>query len=142
MKNRQLIVHWIMKNSDAVVSEKRDGKTYYRITDYEKMRTAVGLLLAEIMRIKAEGDFKAAKELVDTYGLKVDVALRDEVQERVRSLDAPAYTGFVEPVLTPVMDPEGKIVDVKVSYPLSLADQMLSWSAATRKMTVPGEGKR
>jgi dipeptidyl-peptidase III len=142
MKNRQLIVHYIMKNSDAVVSEKRDGKTYYRITSYEKMRAAVGKLLAEIMRIKAEGDFKAAKELIDTYGLKVDVALRDEVQERVRSLDTPAYTGFVEPVLTPVMDPEGKIVDVKVSYPLSLPDQMLSWSATTRKMTAPAEGRR
>jgi dipeptidyl-peptidase-3 len=142
MKNRQLIVNWIMKNSNAIAVSQREGKTYYRITDYENMRSMVGKLLAEIMRIKAEGDFKAAKELIDTYGLKVDVALRDEVQSRVRSLDAPAYTGFVEPVLTPVMDPEGTIIDVKVAYPLSLADQMLSWSAATRKLTMPGEGKR
>jgi dipeptidyl-peptidase-3 len=142
MKNRQLIVGYIMKNSDAVVAEKRGGKTYYRITDYDKMRAEVGKLLAEIMRIKAEGDLKAARELVDGYGLKVDVALRDEVQERVRSLDSPSYTGFVQPVLTPVMDPEGKITDVKVSYPLSLADQMLSWSATTRKMTPLREGRR
>ncbi len=142
MKNRQLIVHYIMKNSDAVVAEKRDGKTYYRITDYDKMRVQVGKLLAEIMRIKAEGDLKAAGELVNGYGLKVDIGLRDEIQERVKSLDAPSYTGFVQPVLTPVMDPEAKIVDITVSYPLSLADQMLSYSAMTRKMTTPPELRR
>ena len=142
MKNRQLIVHYIMKNSDAVAVEKKNGKTYYRIIDYDKMRLAVGKLLSEIMRIKAEGDLKAAEQLVNTYGLKVDIALRDEVQERVKSLDAPAYTGFVQPVLTSVMDPEAKIVDVNVSYPLSLADQMLSYSAMTRKMTAPPEVRR
>jgi dipeptidyl-peptidase-3 len=142
MKNRQLIVHYIMKNSDAVAVEKRGGKTYYRITDYDKMHAAVGKLLAEIMRIKAEGDLKAARELVDTYGLKVDPALRDEVQERVKSLDTPAYTGFVQPVLSPVMDPEGKITDVRATYPLSLPDQMLSWSAMTRRLALGAEPRR
>lgn len=142
MKNRQLIVHYLLRNSNAVVVSKRDGKTFYRVADYDAMRVAVGELLAEIMRIKAEGDLGAAKALVDGYGLKVDVALRDEVQARVKSLDSPAYTGFVQPMLTPVMDPEGKVIDVKVSYPLSLADQMLSWSAASRKLTAPGEGRR
>jgi dipeptidyl-peptidase-3 len=142
MKNRQLIVHYIMKKSDAIAVEKRDGKTYYRITDYDRMHAAVGNLLAEIMRIKAEGDLKGAQQLVDTYGLKVDPALRDEVQERVKSLDSPAYTGFVMPVLTPVMDPEGKITDVTATYPLSLADQMLSWSAMTRKMSAPSGAGR
>jgi len=134
MKNRQLIVHYIMANSDAVAVEKRAGKTYYRVVDYDRMHAAVGKLLAEIMRIKAEGDLAAAQALVDTYGLKVDLALRDEVQERVRSLDSPAYTGFVMPELVPVMDPEAKMIDVKVEYPLDLATQMLSWSAETRKL--------
>ncbi len=142
LKNRQLIAHYIMKNSDAVVAEKKNGKTYYRIADYDKMHEMIGKLLAEIMRIKAEGDLKAAAQLVDTYGLKADIALRDEVQERVKSLDSPSYTGFVQPVLTPVMDPEAKIVDIRVSYPLSLADQMLSYSAMTRRLTAPPEVRR
>jgi dipeptidyl-peptidase-3 len=132
MKNRQLIVHYIIKNSDAVKVEKRDGKTFYLIVDYDRAREAVGKLLAEVMRIKAEGDLKAAKELIDTYGLKVDIALRDEVQERVKKLDLPSYTGFVQPKLEPVLDPEAKIADVKVSYPLDLATQMLEYSAFTR----------
>jgi dipeptidyl-peptidase-3 len=142
MKNRQLIVHYIMKNSEAVGVEKRDGKTYYRVLDYDKMHASVGVLLAEIMRIKAEGDFAAAKEMVDTYGLKVDIALRDEVQERVKNLDSPAYTGFVMPELVPVMDPEAKMIDVNVEYPLDLAAQMLSWSAATRNMASSPSGAR
>lgn len=132
MKNRQLIVHYLIKNKHGVVVERRDGKTYYRIVDYDSAREGVGKLLAEVMRIKAEGDLKAAKQLVDTYGLKVDVALRDEVQERVKKLDLPSYTGFVQPKLEPVLDPEAKVVDVKVSYPLDLATQMLEYSAFTR----------
>lgn len=136
MKNRQLIVNYIIKNSDAVKVEKREGKTYYRIVDYDKTREAVGTLLAEVMRIKAEGDLKAAKELIDTYGLKVDVTLRDEVQERVKKLDLPSYTGFVQPKLEPVMNPEAKIADVKISYPLDLAAQMLEYSAFTRNEKV------
>jgi len=142
MKNRQLIVYYIMKNSDAIGVEKKSGKTYYRVLDYDKMHAAVGKLLAEIMRIKGEGDFAAAKELVDTYGLKVDIALRDEVQKRVSTLDSPAYTGFVMPELVPVMDPEAKMTDVTVKYPLDLAAQMLSWSAATRgTRSAPMAGK-
>ena len=133
MKNRQLIAMYIIKNSDAVKVEQRDGKTYYRIVDYGKAREAAGRLLAEIMRIKAEGDLKAVKELVDTYGFKVDIALRDEVQERVKKLDLPAYTGFVQPKLEPVTDAGGKITDVKISYPVDLAKQMLEYSAFTRK---------
>jgi len=142
MKNRQLIVHYIMKNSDAIGVERRGGKTYYRVLDYDKMHASVGRLLAEIMRIKAEGDLEAAKEMVDTYGLKVDIALRDEVQERVKNLDSPAYTGFVMPELVPVMDAEAKMIDVNVEYPLDLAAQMLSWSAATRKMAEAPSGTR
>jgi len=142
MKNRQLIVHYIMKNSDAIAVEKRGGKTYYRILDYDKMHTSVGTLLAEIMRIKGEGDLAAGKELVDTYGLKVEIALRDEVQDRVKNLDSPAYTGFVMPELVPVMDPEAKIIDIRVEYPLDLAAQMISWSARTRKIAAAPSGTR
>jgi len=132
LKNRQLIVHYIIKNSDAIRVEKRDGKTYYRIVGFDGMRTSVGELLAEVMRIKAEGDLAAAKTLVDTYGLKVDIALRDEVQARVKDLNLPSYTGFVMPKLEPVNDPTAKIIDVKVTYPLDLAAQMLEWSAFTK----------
>ncbi len=132
MKNRQLIAYYIMQNSDAVKVEKKNGKTYYHIIDYEKAHEATGKLLAEIMRIKAEGDLPAIKELVDKYGLKVDVPLRDEVQDRIKKLDIAAYNGLVMPELEPLMDPEGKITDVKVTYPLDLAKQMLKYSAFTR----------
>ncbi len=134
MKDRQLIAHYIMQNSEAVKVETKDGKTFFRIVDFDKARESAGKLLAELMRIKAEGDLKAAKELIDKYGLKVDTKLRDEVQERVKKLDAPSYTGFVMPKLEPVMDPEANIVDVKVTYPLDLATQMLEYSAFTKRM--------
>ncbi len=132
MKNRQLIAHYIMKNSDAIITEIKDRKTYYRIVNYESMKKTVGELLAEVMRIKAEGDYEAAKKLIDTYALKVDIELRDEVQERAAKLDLPSYTGFVMPKLEPVMDPEAKIIDVKVSYPLDLTKQMLEYSSFTK----------
>jgi len=131
-KNRQLIVHYLLKSNYGVAAEKRDGKTYYRVLDYDKAREGVGVLLAEVMRIKAEGDFAACKTLVDTYGLKVDIALRDEVQERAHRLDLPAYTGFVQPKLEPVLGPTGKITDVKATHPLDLATQMLEYSQFTR----------
>ncbi len=134
MKNRQLIANYIIKNSEAVKIEKRDGKTFYHIVDFEKAHEVVGKLLAEIMRIKAEGDLKGAKKMIDTYGFKVDIALRDEVQERVKKLDDAAYSGFVMPKLEPVSDASGKIVDVKVSYPCDLAVQMLEYSAFTKKV--------
>lgn len=136
MKNRQLIVHYLINNNYGVTVEKRDGKTYYRIVDYDRVRDGIGKLLAEVMRIKAEGDLKAAKELIDTYGLKVDITLRDEVQERVKKLDLPSYTGFVQPELEPVLDPEAKVVDVRVNYPLDLARQMLQYSAFTKNQKI------
>ncbi len=133
MKNRALIVNYLLRNSNAVRVEVREGKTYYRIFDFEGARKVVGELLAEIMRIKAEGDLAAAKALVDTYGLKVNVSLRDEVQERARKLDVASYMGLVMPKLEPVMDSQGKITDVKVSYPQDLAKQMLEYSRFTRE---------
>ncbi len=96
------------------------------------MHEIVGKLLAEVMRVKAEGDLAAAKKLVNTYGLKFDPKLRDEVMERVKQLDVAAYTGFVMPKLVPVTDASGAITDVQVEYPLDLARQMLEYSAFTK----------
>jgi dipeptidyl-peptidase-3 len=150
LKNRQLIVHYALENSSAIAVEKREGKTYYRIADYDSLRGVFGRLLAEIMRIKAEGDLAAGKTLVDRYGLKVDVSLRDEIQGRVRHLNLPSYTAFVMPKLEPVSrddepdkgqvlpagskHPAGQITDVKVSYPLDLAAQMLEYSGFTKRI--------
>jgi len=132
MKNRQLIAHYIMKNSNAVMTATRDGKTFYHIVDYDKAREMAGKLLAELMRIKAEGDLTAAKSLIDTYALKVEPQLRDEVQDRVTKLHIAAYNGYVQPRLEAVMNPEAKVVDVKVTYPLDLAKQMLEYSTFTK----------
>jgi dipeptidyl-peptidase-3 len=131
MKNRQMNVHWLMKNADCIKRVQKDGKTYFRVTDYEKMRVGVGKLLAEIQRIKSEGDLSAAKLLIDTYGFKIDTALRDEVLQRMEKLDRAVYTGFVMPKLVPVKDTKGNITDVKTAYPLDLAKQMLEYSAFT-----------
>ena len=129
MKDRALIANYIMENSDAVKVIHQNGKTYYHIVDYEKAHEAAGKLLAELMRIKAEGDLKAIKVLIDKYGLKVDPKLRDEVQSR---LDAPSYTGIVMPKLEPVLDSHGNVSDVKATYPCDLAAQMLEYSAFTK----------
>jgi dipeptidyl-peptidase III len=128
LKNRQLITNYLLEHSSGVHLEQRLGKTYIRVTDFAAARTTAGELLAEIMRIKAEGDLTAAKKLVDAYGLKVNARLRDEVQARVQHLNLPAYTAFVMPKLEPVLDPEAHIVDVRVTYPPDLATQMLEWS--------------
>jgi dipeptidyl-peptidase-3 len=132
LKNRQLIAQWLIANSEGVRVEKRNGKTYYRVVDFDVAREDAGKLLAEVMRIKAEGDLAAAKNLIDTYGLKVDPLLRDEVQSRVKDLNLPKYTAFVMPKLEAVSDPTAKIVDVKVSYPMDFTAQMLEWSAFTK----------
>ena len=127
-----MIIHWLWKNAGCIEKTVRDGKTYFRVTDYEKMRTGVGKLLAEVQRIKAEGDLAAAKALIDTYGLKIDTALRDEVLQRMEKLDRAVYVGFVMPQLEPVKDAKGTITDVTVTYPLDLTKQMLGYSAFTK----------
>jgi dipeptidyl-peptidase-3 len=133
MKNRQLIVHWLWKNADCIERVQRDGKTYFRVTSYEKMREGVGKLLAEIQRIKSEGDLAGAKLLIDTYGFKIDTALRDEVLARMEKLDRAVYTGFVMPKLEPVKDKKGNITDVNIAYPLDLGKQMLEYSGFTKQ---------
>jgi dipeptidyl-peptidase-3 len=134
MRNRQMIVHWLMANTSAIDVRTRDGKTYYVMTDTQAFREGVGRLLAEIQRIKAEGDYAAAKEMFDTYGVHFDPQLRDEVVARVEKLQAPSYTGFVMPKLEAVTDTSGEIVDIAISYPQDLASQMLEYSAATRQL--------
>ena len=101
MRNRQMIVRWLMANTKAIDVRTRDGKTYYVMTDPKAFRDGVGKLLAEVQRIKAEGDYPAAKQLFETYGVHFDPKLRDEVVARVQKLNLPSYTGFVMPKLEP-----------------------------------------
>ena len=136
MRNRQMIVRWLMANTKAIEVRTRDGKTYYVMTDPAAFREGVGRLLAEVQRIKAEGDYAAAKQLFETYGVHFDPTLRDEVVARVETLHLPSYTGFVMPKLEAVRDGggAGSVTDVKISYPQDLTAQMLEYSAATRSL--------
>lgn len=119
MRNRQLNAAWVFekgKKDNVVEMVKKDGKTYVKINNYEKLRDLFGQLLKEIQRIKSEGDFKAGEALVENYGVKVDQALLKEVKERFSKLNVAPYKGFIQPKLTAVMEND-KIIDVKVSYP-------------------------
>jgi dipeptidyl-peptidase-3 len=136
MRNRQMIVHWLMAHTTAIEVRRRDGKTYYVMTDPKAFREGVGRLLAEVQRIKGEGDYGAALALFTAYGVHFDPALRDEVVARVDHLQLPSYTGFVMPKLEAVTSSSGEIVDVTISYPLDLATQMLEYSEATRHLRV------
>lgn len=130
MRNRQLIVHWLLANTEAIQIALRDGKTFYRMVDANVFRVGVGRLLADVQRIKAEGDYAAAKELVETYGVHFDPELRDEVVLRVERLDLPSYSAFVMPKLEPVTDASGTITDVTIAYPQDLTTQMLEYSGS------------
>jgi len=134
MRNRQMIVHWLMANTAAIDVRTRDGKTYYVMTDPTAFREGVGRLVAEVQRIKGEGDYDAALALFTAYGVHFNPALRDEVVARVDHLQLPSYTGFVMPKLEPVTNTAGEIIDVTISYPLDLTAQMLEYSAATRHL--------
>lgn len=131
MRNRQLIARWALeKGRDGQVVEwvKKAGKTFVRINDYVRLRELFGQLLAEIQRIKSEGDFEAARALVENYAVKVHAALHAEVLERYRSLHLAPYKGFVNPVYTPQVDENGEITDVTVSYDEGYTEQMLRYS--------------
>jgi len=130
MRNRQMIVHWLMAHTSAIDVRRRDGKTYYVMTDAHAFRDGVGRLLADVQRIKSEGDYPAAKALLETYGVHFDGALRDEVVTRVDALDLPSYTAFVMPRLEARYGASGEIVDVEISYPGDLETQMLEYSRA------------
>lgn len=131
MRNRQLIARWVLeKGRDGQVVEwvKKAGKTFVRINDYVRLRELFGQLLAEIQRIKSEGDFEAARALVENYAVKVDAALHAEVLERYSSLHLAPYKGFVNPVYTPQVDENGEITDVTVLYDEGYTEQMLRYS--------------
>mgnify|MGYP001197012291 FL=1 len=131
MRNRQLIARWAFEKgaADKVVElVKKDGKTYVRINDYEKLRNLFGQLLAEIQRIKSEGDYAAAHNLVENYAVKVDPVLHAEVLERYKKLNLAPYKGFINPVYEAITDENGNITDVKVSYDEGYAEQMLRYS--------------
>lgn len=128
MRNRQLIARWALEQGaeqKVVELVVRDGKTFVRINDYEQLRSLFGRLLAEVQRIKSEGDYEAARQLVETYAVRIDPALHAEVLERYRQLHLAPYKGFINPVYTPCYDAEGRWTDVKVDYTEGYAAQML-----------------
>ena len=128
MRNRSLIAHWCYEQGNgAVTMEKREGKNFVRITDYQALRSLFARLLAEIQRIKSEGDYEAARQLVERYAVKVDAQLHQEVLERYKRLDLAPYKGFVNPVLKPVLDAQGEISDIQVDYTESYVHQMLRY---------------
>ena len=131
MRNRQLIARWALEHgaADKVVElVRRDGNTFVRVNDYPRLRRLFGELLAEIQRIKSEGDLEAARQLVERYGVKVDPELHKEVLARYKALNLAPYKGFVNPVYTAVRDGEGRITDVTVDYTEGYAGQMLRYS--------------
>jgi dipeptidyl-peptidase-3 len=128
MRNRQMIVHWLMAHTPAIDQRTRDGKTYYVMVDEQAFRAGVARLLAEVQRIKSEGDYAAAKALFESYGTHFEPALRDEIVRRVVTLNLPSYTAFVQPRLHPVIGEMGDIVDVQITYPRDLEQQMLEYS--------------
>jgi len=128
MRNRALIAHWCYAHGDAIELLKRDGKTYIRINDYQQLRRLIAELLAEIQRIKSEGDFESARELVERYAVKVDADLHQEILDRYAKLNLAPYKGFLNPVMRPIEDSDGHIVDVELDYTESYTDQMLRYS--------------
>lgn len=131
MRNRATISNWVIekgREDSTVVFESKDDKTYIVINDYDKLRSLFGELLSEVQRIKSEGDFKAGKALIETYGVKVNQELHKEVLSRYESLDIAPYKGFVNPVYKLVTDDNGKVVDVTVSYDENYIDQQMRYS--------------
>ncbi len=129
MRNRALISRWVAERSQGNVELAMvDGKTYLKIADYESLRSLFASLLAEIQRIKSEGDYYAAQKLVEGYGVKLDAKLHEEVLGRYKSLNIAPYKGFVNPILTAKKDENGNIIDIEVDYSESYTDQMLRYS--------------
>lgn len=130
MRNRALIARWCYEHGKAdnvVELVNLDGKTYVRVNDYEKLRQLFARLLAEIQRIKSEGDYGAARDIVEKYAVKIEPSLHDEIIARYDSLNIPPYKGFINPVLIPVKDDDGEITDIKVDYSETYVDQMLRY---------------
>ena len=128
MRNRALIARWCLENGTAMQLVKRDGKTYLEIADYPQLRRLIARLLAEIQRIKSEGDYEAARQLVERYAIRLDPVLHDEILERYERLNLAPYKGFLNPRLLPVRDAQGNVVDIVASYDETYAEQMLRYS--------------
>ncbi|MBS1546339.1 MAG: dihydrofolate reductase [Bacteroidetes bacterium] len=132
MRNRQWVSAWVFEKGlqdSVIVKSVRDGKTYFHVRDYEKLRGLFGQLLREVQRIKSQGDLKAGHDLVENYGVKVDQALHAEVLKRSEHINTAPYAGFIQPRLVPVTDARGEITDIKIEYPDNFVDQMLEYGA-------------
>ncbi|MBD5322166.1 MAG: dihydrofolate reductase [Bacteroides sp.] len=144
MRNRQLISKWVLEKGKAdnvIELIKRDGKTFVQINDYDKMRELIGQLLAEVQRIKSEGDYQAGAALVENYGVKVDPELHREVLDRYAKLNIAPYKGFVNPIYTPVTDADGNITDVTITYGEEYLPQVLRYSRDYRTLPAFLTGK-
>nr|WP_315258247.1 dihydrofolate reductase [uncultured Flavobacterium sp.] len=131
MRNRQWVSAWVFekgKNDNVIEKITRNGKTYFNITDYDKLHDLFGQLLKEVQRIKSEGDFEAGKTLVENYGVKVDQKLHAEILERNKQFPDAPYSGFVNPVLVPKLNAKGEIISIAIEQPKTFAEQMLQYS--------------
>jgi len=132
MRNRQLVASWAFEKGteENIISKVvEEGKTYFRVNDYEKLRVLFGELLREIQRIKSEGDYESGRKLVEDYGVQVDQALHTEVLERAAKLNSAPYGGFINPKLVAQTNEAGEIIDVVVEYPDNFSAQMLEYSS-------------
>ena len=144
MRNRQMAAAWVyekglastdntfvdsngIETKDAISKVNLEGKTYFEINDYDKVRSLFGELLKEVQRIKSQGDYQAGRDLIETYGVQVDQEIHQQVLDRSRPLNIPPYAGFINPELTPVMNDAGEIIDISVSYPTDFVEQMLKY---------------
>ncbi len=129
MRNRALIARWVLEHGEGAVElVKREGKTFVQINNYAALRGLFGQLLAEVQRIKSEGDYEAARQLVETYGVKIDAELHAEILERYSHLGLAPYKGFINPRLSPVTDELGNIIDINIDYTEGYAEQMMRYS--------------
>jgi dipeptidyl-peptidase-3 len=131
MVNRQMIAKWAYEKGqeeNVIERKEKDGKTFFVVNDYQRLRELFGTLLREIQRIKSEGDYEAGMNLIENYGVKVDQAIHTEVLERSAKFKSAPYGGFINPVLVPVTDADGNITDVKIEYPNDFTTQMLIYS--------------
>lgn len=131
MRNRQLIAQWAYeqgKKENVIEFVRKDNKTYVQINDYQKLRDLFGKLLAEIQRVRSEGDFETAKELIETYAVKVNPEIHKEIRERYAKLNLAPYKGFVNPKYSVVKDKKGNIIDINIKYDEGYTEQMLRYS--------------
>lgn len=139
MRARHLIVSYLRVETNAVAVVRRDGKTYYRVRDLDTMRAGIADLLAELQRIKAEGDYRAAGKLMTRYATRIDPSLRDEVVARAEAAGIPSYVAFVMPDIVPIRDADGEVIDARIDYTSDFTTQMLRYS---RKRPLEADSSR